>query len=94
MECKFKYNFRVLDNDKVVVCKPDGTFVRKNFDDFPNSFIDAGTAFAERDNMNEKGVKAVVLPMDMDETLDFIDQFNKIRAEKGWPKFEFSYLTR
>ena len=84
MECKHAYNFRIQDGDKVVVCKPNGTYIRKNADEVPGSLIDTGVVFAERDSCDEKGVKAIIVPMDTDETLDFIDNFNKVRAKNGW----------
>ena len=93
MECKYAYDFRVLDGDKVVVCKPNGTFIRKNPEDFEQSFIDEGTAFAERENFDEKGLKRIVLPMDTDETLDFIKHFNEIRAKQGWDEFQFAGMN-
>ena len=84
MDCKYTYDFRIQDGDKVVVCKPNGTFIRKNADEIPNSLIDTGIVFAERDNFDEKGVKDIIVPMDTDEALDFIDNFNKVRAKNGW----------
>ncbi len=84
MECKYTYNFRVQDGDKVIVCKPNGTYIRKNADEIPSSLIDTGIVFAERDNLNEKGITSIIVPMDTDETLDFINNFNKVRAKYGW----------
>ena len=89
----FEFRIKVIDPDyDMIVCKPNGTFLKKNRKD---SLITAkdSTVFAERFSLDEKtGTKVNIIPLELDEARAYVKYFNEVRKEKGWDALEFSVL--